>query len=239
MLALGVDSVLAQQGGDQQRDSQTRGGDDGENFEVAALDQQRSPGETDRLAEAWKKMRGEVVSAEDLLDAEVSNGFNPVGDVTDLVLTEDGRQVQYVLFEGSYPYTLLGGVDGFSSYDRVEINQSFYDFTVLLPREAPPGASEELQLTRSEARQRLVTRLIDEPMQLANNDVRQIEDILIDLDTGAVAHYVIETNAETLFNMDRRTVPADRVRIEEDGDVVASVGVSELDPLQQYPRELL
>jgi hypothetical protein len=239
MLALGVQSALAQQGGEssaQGRDSEARNND--ERFEVAAADQQRS-GAADRVGQEWRKMRGDVVSAEDLLAAEVSNGFNPVGDVTDLILSEDGRQIQYVLFESSYPYTLMGGTDGFSSYDRVEINQNFYDLTVLLPRDAPPSGPEELRLTRSQARQRLVSWLIDEPMQLADNDLRQIEDILIDLDTGAVAHYVIETNAETLFNQDRRTVPANRVTIEDDGDVVASVGVDELDPLQQYPRELL
>jgi sporulation protein YlmC with PRC-barrel domain len=240
MLALGVQSALAQQGDEssaQRRDSETRSND--ERFEVAAADQQRSSSAADRVGQEWRRMRGEVVSAEDLLAAEVSNGFNPVGDVTDLILSEDGRQVQYVLFESSYPYTLRGGIDGFSSFDRVEITQNFYDLTVLLPRDAPPSAPDELRLTRSQARQRLVSRLIDEPMQLAGNDLRQIEDILIDLDTGAVAHYVIETNAETLFNQDRRTVPASRVTIEEDGDVVASVGMDELDPVQQYPRELL
>ena len=239
-LSLAIQSVQAQQGNDdsaQQRSSEARDSR-GESIEVAALDQQR-PSRTDGLAAAWKKMHGEVVRAEDLLSADISNGYNPVGNVTDLVLTADGRQVQYILFESSYPYTLLGGADGFSSYDRVEINQDWHELTVLLPSEAPPGAPEELQLNRNQARQRLVTRLIGEPMQLANNDVRQIEDILIDRDTGAVAQYVIETNAETLFNLERRTVPADRVTIEQDGDVLASVGVAELDPLQQYPRELL
>ena len=213
----------------------------------AAAQSQRSDGSSqpttaaDTLAEAWAKMRGELISAEELLNAEVGNGLHPVGEVADLVMTRDGAQVQYILYKTPYPYTLVGGIDGFARYDGAEFDQGFSDLTVRLEAEDSASAPEELTLTREQARRRLVSSLIGEPMLFVGNDARQIEDLLIDKDTGAVIHYVVETEDanSSLFDSERRTVPAARVRIEEDGDVVAALEISELPHVQLYDPALL
>jgi hypothetical protein len=210
-----------------------------EEIRIAAADRRGESSTANDLAEAYAKMRGEVISAEDLLDADVSNGLNPVGDVSDLVLTPDETQVQYILFETSYPYTLLGGLDGFASYDSVEFDQSFFDFTVLLDGEGPTNAPRELELTREQARHRLVSRLIGEPMQFLGNDVREIEDILLDKDTGAILHYVVATEMGSLLDPERRTIPAARVAIEDDGSIVAALETTEIESVQIYDPELL
>lgn len=212
-----------------------------------ALAQQQRSDEPQRnalantLAEAWAKMRGELISAEELLNAEVGNGLHPVGEVVDLVMTRDGTQVQYILYKTPYPYTLVGGIDGFARYDGAEFDQGFSDMTVRLEAEDSAGAPEKLTLTREQARRRLVSSLIGEPMLFVGNDAREIEDILIDKDTGAVIHYVVETKMgdSSLLDSERRTVPAARVKIDDDGDVVAALEISELAHVQVYDSALL
>ncbi|MBN1240984.1 MAG: hypothetical protein JXB36_20970 [Gammaproteobacteria bacterium] len=191
--------------------------------------------------ESWAKMRGEVVKAEELLGADVTNGFNPLGSVTDLVLTADGRQVQYVLYEAPYPYSVFGAEDGFASYDNMEVEGggASFDVVLRLEEEAAAQAPEALRVTRDQAEQRLVSRLIGEPMRFSGNAEREIEDILIDRDTGAVTHFVVETEENSVFRAQRRTVPADSVMIDETGTVVASMQLAELDNIQDYEPALL
>lgn len=191
--------------------------------------------------ESWSKMRGEVVRAEELLGADVTNGFNPLGTVTDLVLTADGQQVEYVLYEVPYPYSFYGGEDGFASYDDigVETGGADLDVDLRLEDEAAAQAPEALRLTRDQAEQRLVSRWIGEPMRFSGDAEREIEDILIDRDTGAVTHFVIETDEDSVFRAQRRTVPADMVMIDESGGIVASLQLAELDNVQDYEPTLL
>ena len=211
---------------------------------VGALAQQQRSDEhaaSDKLAEAWAKMRGELISAEELLNAEVGNGLHPVGEVVDLVMTPDSRQVQYILYKTPYPYTLVGGIDGFARYDGAEFDQGLSDMTVRLEAEDSAGAPEKLTLTREQARRRLMSSVIGEPMLFVGNDAREIEDVLIDKDTGAVLHYVVETETSdsSLLDSERRTVPAARVEIDDDGDVVAALEISELAHVQIYDPALL
>jgi hypothetical protein len=76
-------------------------------------------------------------------------------------------------------------------------------------------------------------------MQFADDAAREIEDILIDKDTGAIIHYVVETDPESIFRAARRTVPAARVTVEEDGQITAALRLRELEDLQIYDPALL
>lgn len=193
-----------------------------------------------QLRESWAKMRGELVEANELLSADVTNGRNPVGQVTDLVLTPDHKQVQYILYETPYPYSFFGAEDGFARYDGVEFyNDAELDTTLRFEAEDSAGAPEELKLTRDQARERLVSRVIGRPMEFADDTLREINDILIDRDTGAIVHYVVETDEDSIFRAERRTVPAARVTIADDGRVTAALRLRELDDMQLYDSALL
>jgi hypothetical protein len=190
--------------------------------------------------ESWAKMRGELVEANELLSADVTNGLNPVGQVTDLVLTPDHEQVQYILYETPYPYSFYGAEDGFARYDGVEFQSgAVFDTTLRLEAQDAAGAPQDLRLTRDQARERLVSRLIGSAMVFADDASREIDDILIDRDTGAVIHYVVETDANSIFRAERRTVPADRVTIADDGQVSAALRLRELADVQTYDPALL
>ena len=188
--------------------------------------------------EDWKSMRGEVVSAQDILAADVTNLGDPAGRVTDLVLSSNGESVQYILYEGRFPYSLFGGGDGFVAFDGVTFDQS-WDLTVRFEPGTVPSAPERLTLTADQSDHRLVSRLIDEPLQFADGSTRQLEDILIDKDTGAVTHYVVETDPDSVFRTERRTVPAAEVMIADDGEVSSTLRLAELQGSQVYDRELL
>ena len=202
----------------------------------------RADGARDReqLLESWAKLRGEIIEANELLSADVSNGLNPVGQVTDLVLSPDHRQVQYILYETPFPYSFWGAGDGFARYDGVDFEHgAIFDTTLRLEAEDSANAPEELALTRDQARERLVSRVIGRPMLFADDTSREIDDILIDRDTGAVVHYVIETDEDSIFRAQRRTVPAARVSIEDDGQVTAALRLGELADVQIYDPALL
>ena len=193
-----------------------------------------------QLMESWAKMRGEVVEANEILSADVSNGLNPVGQVRDLVLTPDHKQVQYILYETPYPYSFYGAEDGFARYDGVEFeNEATFDTTLRLDAEDSAGAPEELKLTRDQARERLVSRLIGSAMLFSDDTTREVDDILIDRDTGAVNYYVVETDEDSIFGAERRTVPAARVSIADDGQLTAALRLRELDDIQTYDPALL
>jgi hypothetical protein len=155
-------------------------------------------------------------------------------------LTPDHDQVQYILYETPYPFSFFGAEDGFARYDGVEFeNEATFDTTLRLEAEDSAGAPEELTLTRDQARERLVSRVIGSAMVFADDTTREIDDILIDRDTGAVAHYVIETDEGSIFGGERRTVPAARVSIADDGQVTAALRLRELDGVQVYDAALL
>lgn len=191
--------------------------------------------------DGWEAMEREVVRASDILAADVSNGLNPIGRVDDLVLSSDGSRVEYILYEAPYPYRLFGADEGFVTFDNVvfERGGGALDMEVRLVDDEAPQAPEELRLTADEARERLVSRLVDEPMYFSEEDARRVEDVLIDRETGEITDYVVETQPDTLFRDARRTVPAERVEISGEGRISASVEVAELDEVQEYESGLL
>jgi hypothetical protein len=239
-LALATTAALAQQQ-TRQTQQQPANADGTASQHRSAANQSSNTTRNDRqLMESWSKLKGELVEANELLSADVTNGFNPVGQVTDLILTPDHRQVQYVLYETPYPWSLWGAADGFARYEGLEIeNGPAFDTTLRLEADDAAGAPEQLELTRDQARERLVSRVIGSPMVFTDDATREIEDILLDRDTGAVIHYVIETDEDSVFRTARRTVPAARVSIADDGRVTAALRLREVDEAQIYDPALL
>lgn len=182
----------------------------------------------------WSEMQEEVVSAKHLLSADVTSGMSPVGNVTDLVLTSDGTAVQYILYEVPYPYSFYGAEDGFSTFEGVELESgATARLQVRFAGEESARAPEELELTADEADHRLVSNVLGERLEFENDETREIDDLLIERETGAITHFVVEMNAEALFDVDERTIPADRVSIGEEGSIAASMDIRGVEEIAQ------
>lgn len=172
--------------------------------------------------ERWYEARQNVANAEDILAGEVHNRFNILGNVTDLILSPSGNQIQYILYEVPYPYSAFGAEDGFVAWDNVTLERSTTGINVRIDDEAAARLPEELTLTRGQADHRLVSNIIGEDVGFSDETEREIEDILFNPSTGAVTHYVVQMDEESLFATDSRRVPASMVSISEQGEISIS-----------------
>jgi hypothetical protein len=78
-----------------------------------------------------------------------------------------------------------------------------------------------------------------EPVMFGNDKVRSLSDILVHPKNGKVTHFVVEMNPDAIFTEEPRAIPANRVRIAEDGQMSASVDLSEAQKMTQYDRTML
>lgn len=185
----------------------------------------------DRLQE----LREKTVSAEELLNANVNNLGNPVGNVSDLVLNEEGTAVQYVLYEIPYPYVYLGAQNGFVAFENLEVSPADAGFGnhVSFSGEVSDEAPEELEITRTEADHRLVSNILDSTISFSDGEVaRDVEDILIDRQTGEITGYVVNTDPDAWFNDDPRVVAADQVQIGDQGEVSTQAEFAALETIE-------
>lgn len=191
--------------------------------------------------EDWSKMREQVVGADDILAADVTSGIRQVGKVNELVLTPDGSAVQYVLYEVPYPYRTFGGEAGFTTFDGIDLRAAGgADVGVHFTGTESHSAPEQLRLSASEADHRLVSEMLGDPLHFSDGETRTITDLLVDRDTGVVTHFVVDMEAQSLFDMDRRSIPADMVEIDAGGTVTASTDIRGVDEItQQYDPGLL
>lgn len=191
--------------------------------------------------EHWSKMREQVVGADDILGGDVTSGVRQIGEVTELVLTPDGSAVQYVLYEVPYPFRVFGGERGFAAFEGIDFRAAAgADVGVHFVDAGSHRAPEELRLSASEADHRLVSELLGDPLHFSDGETRTITDVLVDRETSTLTHFVVDMEAQSLFDMDRRSIPADMVEINKGGTVTASMRISGVDEiLQQYDPGLL
>lgn len=188
--------------------------------------------------DSWKKLRERTVSASDLMHADVRSGppllGQPLGKVRDLVLDEAATSVEYVLYEVPYPYSLYGAANGFVAFDAAKIDDSGVGFGVEIrfERESDARAPEELTLNRAQADRRLVSKLMDERVAFADDQTREIEDVLIDRKTGKVTSLIVNENPEAFFNDRPLRLPLERVSIGENGALTAGVQLSSLEAIE-------
>lgn len=161
-----------------------------------------------------------AVSAEQMLGGDVHTVANPVGSVRDLILNERGTAVEYVLYEVPFPYALSGADNGFVRFDNVAVeNGATLDTVLRIDDEAARGP-QELTLERSEADHRMVSRLLDDAVAFADGrHIREVEDILVDRNSGEVVGFVVNRNPEAWFNDDPLIIPPHKVTIRPDGNV--------------------
>jgi hypothetical protein len=206
-----------------------------------AVAKQHEQKREEALWHQWQGMQEKVVSVRDLMAGDMSDGFNPIGRIRDLVLTPDRQQIQYVLYETPFPYSATEErEDGFVAFDHVAIERDLgYGLKVRVDEDAERGAPDRLTLTASEADDRLASNLIGEPIYFEGDEWRDIQDMLVDRNTGQVTHYVIEMNRDSLFNDHPLAVPAELVTVGKNGLVTAPLDLAKLASLQEYDVALL
>ncbi|MEQ8410414.1 MAG: hypothetical protein RIC51_06620 [Erythrobacter sp.] len=169
--------------------------------------------------ERYKQAMNETVSAERMMSGDVTNGFNPLGDVRNLVLDPTGERIAYILYDAPYPGSFFGEDDGFVRWDNVAIERGGYGgLDLRIDDAAADYRKEQLALTRAEADGRLVDEIVGGDMMFADNEMREVEDILFDPETGTITHYVVEFDEDSLFDEDTRLVPASMVSMDDSGD---------------------
>jgi hypothetical protein len=197
-----------------------------------AVDRERTERGAERADDAERVTTEDVVSARELLGASVTDGFNHIGSVRDLILDDEGAAVQYVLYEIPYPYDRFGGEDGFVAFDRMTLERgATYGTRIRFDREENDDVPERLELTADEADQRLLTRVMREPVEFADDERLPLEDVLIDEKTGEITHYVVNMDPDALFAVDPRRIPAQNVSI-EGGQLVSTAEFAALERLR-------
>lgn len=190
--------------------------------------------------EDWKRMRGEVLNAQQLIGSDVSNGVTSMGMVRDMVLTADGKKVTYLLFEVPYPTTLWSGDDGFVAFEDVAFERGVgLDVEVSFDPEESARLPEELELETDELDRRLASRVLDQQIEFEGGAAVEIENMLVDRATGDVTHYVVEIDPAAIFRSERRTVPAEHVVVRNDGGLRVELPVEALEDLQEFDPQLL
>lgn len=182
----------------------------------------------------YTKMQEEVISAGDLLSARVSDGASPVGDVSDLVLDPAGHEVEYILYDTPYPFSFFGSRNGFATFEGSDFEVgSTLSLEVRFEGRPPADAPEDLKITEDEADNRLLSHVIGGWMRFDDAEMRKITDVLVDRDNGTITHFVVDMDAQSLFDVDRRAIPATMVTIAPDGDVRASTDIQGVDEIEQ------
>lgn len=162
----------------------------------------------------------ERVSAEEMLDADISSGMNPVGPVDDLILSPDGQRVQYVLFDQRSTFFRLSAGNGFVEWDNVDVRQGAGFEPDLVVTDAESGKEpQEIALTRSQANRRLVSNLIDSNLTFMDGRALRVSDILFNSETGELSDYVVQMNEDSLFDDDQRRIPASMVTVDANGEL--------------------
>ncbi|MDT0575809.1 hypothetical protein RM533_06380 [Croceicoccus sp. F390] len=173
-------------------------------------------------ATAWSQYseaRKNMASAGNVMSGDVTNGFNMLGNIRDLILTPNGSQVEYVLYEVPFPWSTYGANDrGFVAWDNVAIEGSFGgDLNIRIDDDADAQSPDRLTLTAAQAERRLASNIIGSMLTFSDGQQREIEDILFDRNSGAITSYVVQFDNQSVFGSDTRRIPASAVTMQADG----------------------
>ncbi len=200
------------------------------------MSQQRS---TDAKARDWQEMRQNAVKASEILDGNVTNGLNPVAQVTNLVLNKNGDELEYIIYESRSPVMSFYVGDGYTSYNTVDLESSYGGgVDVRVDSSADVRGPEEIEITRDEADQRLVSHVLESQIELDGGKIYQVEDLLIQPQTGKITHYVIGSEPDVLFSDGRRTVRATEVSF-RNGEYRSDLSMQDIDKDQPYEEDWL
>lgn len=190
----------------------------------------------------WMEMRQSAVHASTLLNADVSSGLAPVGRVDDLLLGPENSRIQYILYDVPYPYGFFGGEDGFVAFDSVDLENTGYgqNLRVRFVESGVGQMPKEFDVKRADAADRLVSRIMGAPMRFNGGETRDVEDLLINPETGTVTHFIVQMEPNAIFSGEPRVVPADLVSLGDGAEtLVADIPIERVERLQKFDPALL
>ncbi|MAW81075.1 MAG: hypothetical protein CMI63_12630 [Parvularcula sp.] len=193
----------------------------------------------DAKAHKWREMRQNAVKASEILRGNVSTGLNPVANVTNLILSKDGGEIEYIVYKTQSPIMDFYVGDGYTSFNTVDLQTSPVPggVNVYVDSSAPVKGPEEIKITSNEADKRLVSRVLDEQVELSSG-IYEIEDLLINPKNGKITHYVIGSDPDTLFSEGRRTIRATEVAY-RNGAYRSNLTMQDIDQDQPYEEDWL
>jgi len=201
----------------------------------------RQSADAPTMNQKWAEMREEAIRATELMDGNYSNGLNPVAEIGNLVLNEDATAVEYIVYRSNtMPYELYVG-DGYTTFDAVELQTGDFNYGVDVRAENDADdvrGPDTLRISAEEAERRLVSTIIESPIRLGGGTIHEIEDMLIDPETGAVTHFVIGTDEGVLFSGERRAIRATQVEF-ENGEYSTDLKIAQIEQKQPYDPGLL
>ena len=181
----------------------------------------------------------ELIEASALLNSGMSNGLNEFGQVANALLDENSKSLEYVFFETSDTFTPTSDEQGFVAIDNVDFAPgSLGEWQVIVEDTNSQRKPQELEVTRTEAEYRLLSRVLNESISFSDAETRSIDDILINPDTGGIEYFTVSMDAESFFNDDIRVIPASEVEVARTGQVTASVPLSEVESGSEYQWRL-
>jgi hypothetical protein len=117
-----------------------------------------------------------------------------------------------------FPYDVYTAEDGFVRWDNIEVERGVGSgLDLRIDGEASAYAKEQLQLTRAEAGDRLVSRIVGSDLTFSDGQMREIDDIQFDPESGMITNFVVEMDEDSLFDEDTRLVPAAMVMLDPQG----------------------
>jgi hypothetical protein len=189
-------------------------------------------------ADEWRTMQDEHVELSELMNGDLSNGLRALGQVEHVVLSDNASKVQYIVYEpDSLPWDAYAS-GGYFEYQDVDLMRRLGDVTLRIDANLDPKGPEELRITADEAEYRLASRVTDSRLETKGERFYEIEDLLINRDTGNVAYFVIGAEENALFSDERRAVPANRVTF-RNGEFRTSMPWSAIEDRQPYDPGLL
>jgi sporulation protein YlmC with PRC-barrel domain len=181
-----------------------------------------------------------MIKASNILYSDISNGLNTFGRVDNVLLDKNGDSVEYLFFEKSDSFRPASSGKGFVEMSNVDFNPaSAGEVQVLVKDTDAQRKPQELKVSYSEAESRLLSRVLDKSIKFSDQEIRRIDDILIDRDTGSIKYFTVDMATDSFFSDDVRAIPADEVNITWSGTVTSSASIADISRHRKYQMDSL
>lgn len=176
-----------------------------------------------------------MIKASNIIYSDITNGLNTFGRIENVLLNKNSDAVEYLFFETSNTFRPVSNTKGFVEINNVKFNaDAGGKLQVLVQDTDAQRKPTELKVTKKEAEYRLVSKLLDEYMVFSDQQMRQIDDIIIDRKTGKVKYFTVDMATDGFFSDDVRAIPASEVHIKWSGQVISSASLADVTSQKKY-----
>ncbi|MDX1538045.1 PRC-barrel domain-containing protein [Arsukibacterium sp.] len=176
-----------------------------------------------------------MIKASNIIYSDITNGLNTFGRIENVLLNRNSDAVEYLFFETSNTFRPVSNTKGFVEISNVKFNaDAGGKLQVLVKDTNAQRKPQELEVTHKEAEYRLVSKILDEYIMFSDQQMRQIDDILIDRKTGKIKYFTVDMATDGFFSDDIRAIPADEVHIKWSGQVKSSASLTDVSSHKKY-----